>query len=618
MGLVKILLLGMALFAVCWFVLAKKTNTWVSICNKIESLDNRTIMVAMFLLLVAGEGAVAMCRKLPFVADEVYTLSGATFFAGYNWSNYMSLHKFYNYGYTMLLSPVYRIFTDPVVIYRCMLFINVILHALTVLVAYYVVNHQLKCKKTESIAIALVSTCNAIVMFFRGFVYNELPMTLIVWLIVLLMLKLINETGTRRIIWSLVLAFVTAYAYSIHSRCLILFVTVAFICLIYLLVYRKWLVQPVAFLVVFVTSIQLQKRLLSYVQTNLYQVDLGQKMVNTTEQVVTSTSRYEVLTTFSGIKKVICNFFSVAGGATIETAGILTIATVVALYYSVKNYKRIVKENREYAVLFLFSTIVLWGMVACVALLGAGNGRYRFLLYTRYACPFIGPFLLCGLWAIKEQDNLSLKGIAIGSGVITGIVGIVYVFYSLPILKGKSMTSNASLYFFRMFSLYPKQQKFSKNVFGVALALLVGYTCFLLFMQYKKCFITMCITTLIFAGGLYIQLERNQCIPASDRRYEASNATYELLQNDWNQENSNIYCAGTENYRKAVLVTAYDKAIEYDMEQLTIQDNTVILTNKESELADYQAPYVIQLDNNEWVGIWDEATYNACKEYGMQ
>ena len=305
-------------------------------------------------------------------------------------------------------------------------------------------NRQLKCNKTESALIALVSTCNAIVMFFRGFVYNELPMTLIVWLIVLLMLKLINETGSRRVIWSVVLAFITAYAYSIHSRCLVLFVTVAIVCLIYLILYKKWLVQPAAFLAVFITAIQLQKSLLSYVQTHLYQVELGKKMVNTTEQVVTSTSRYEVLTSLDGIKKIICNFFSVAGATSIETGGILTIVTVVVLYYAVKNYKQITKEKKEYVILFLFSTIILWGMAACVALLGAGNGRYRFLLYTRYVCPFIGPFLLCGLWTIQQQTNLSFKGIVIGSGVITAIVGAVYVFYSLPILKGESMTSNAS------------------------------------------------------------------------------------------------------------------------------------------------------------------------------
>lgn len=617
MELVKILLLEMAVFVVCWFLLAKKTDLGNKIHIKIESLDNRVIMLAMFIFIVAFEGRYALCRKLPFVADEVYTLSGATFFAGHDWSNYMSLHKFYNYGYTMLLSPIYRLFTDPVMIYRCMLFVNVIVHALTAVVAYYVVNRQLKCNKTESALIALVSTCNAIVMFFRGFVYNELPMTLIVWLIVLLMLKLINETGSRRVIWSVVLAFITAYAYSIHSRCLVLFVTVAIVCLIYLILYKKWLVQPAAFLAVFITAIQLQKSLLSYVQTHLYQVELGKKMVNTTEQVVTSTSRYEVLTSLDGIKKIICNFFSVAGATSIETGGILTIVTVVVLYYAVKNYKQITKEKKEYVILFLFSTIILWGMAACVALLGAGNGRYRFLLYTRYVCPFIGPFLLCGLWTIQQQTNLSFKGIVIGSGVITAIVGAVYVFYSLPILKGESMTSNASLYFFKMFTLYPKQQKFSKNVLGVALLLLLGYTCLLLVMQYKKHVVAICITVLIFSGALYTQLEKKQCIPASNRRYETADATYELLENDWGQDQGSIYCAGTENYRKAVLVMLYDKRIQYDCNQLETQDNTVVLTNRITDLENYRAPYVVQLDNSEWVGIWNEEMYNACRQYEM-
>ena len=92
MELVKILLLEMAVFVVCWFLLAKKTDLGNKIYIKIESLDNRVIMLAMFIFIVAFEGRYALCRKLPFVADEVYTLSGATFFAGHEWSNYMSLH----------------------------------------------------------------------------------------------------------------------------------------------------------------------------------------------------------------------------------------------------------------------------------------------------------------------------------------------------------------------------------------------------------------------------------------------------------------------------------------------------------------------------------------------
>ena len=52
MELVKILLLEMAVFVVCWFLLAKKTDLGNKIYIKIESLDNRVIMLAMFILLL--------------------------------------------------------------------------------------------------------------------------------------------------------------------------------------------------------------------------------------------------------------------------------------------------------------------------------------------------------------------------------------------------------------------------------------------------------------------------------------------------------------------------------------------------------------------------------------
>lgn len=613
MNLIKILFVYMIILGIVWIIFEKKRMMWTIIKDKIESIQANRIALGLFCFVLIVETPLIFLRKLPFVADEVYSLSGASFFAGYDWSSYMSLHKFYNFGYTMLLAPIYKLLTNPVSVYRMMLFANVVLHGITILIVFYIAYRKLHFHKMESIVVAIISTCNSITFFFRGFVYNELPLAFIVWMTVLLLLELIEAGGKKRILLSILLGMVTAYAYSIHSRCLIIYGTLVVFVLLYLIRYKKCIMQPVSFATAFCVCIYLEKLLLQYVQKNLYRVGLDSHMSNTAEQVVTSTSRYEVLTSLAGIKKIILNFFSLAGAMSIETGGLITIVTVAVLCFLFKGIKKTNRENTAIFVLTVFSTVSLWGMVACVALLGASNNYPRFLAYTRYMAPFIGPFLLLGLWILKNQKKLNYKYVIGLSGILTGIVGAVYVFYSYPIFKGTSMKGNASLYFFMAFSRYAKQTKFSKNVFAIAIMLLIGFTMIQLFLYCRKQFVAFCMVAIIFSAVLFWCVEKRQCEPASQRRYEVCDETYEFVHRDLKTASAKLYCIGSETYRKGVLVTLYDEAIEFDRKQIQTGEGTIILSNKLDTLQEFQPEYIIVLDDNEWAGIWGDTLYNSFK-----
>lgn len=618
MELLKLLFVTMIIFGIIWLVLEKKKGIWKGIVEKVEALSNKRIYLGLFLFILLSEGWLVFLRKLPFVADEVYTLSGSAFFAGYNWSSYMHLHKFYNFGYTMLLTPLYKIFSDPIYIYRAMLFANVVVHALTVIIAYYIANRRLDCSKLSSIAIAIVSTCSSVTLFFKGFVYNEIPLTLVAWLIVLLLLELVGAVGKRRIVLSAVLGFVTAYAYIIHSRCLVVFGTLAVLVLLYLLVYKKWIVQPVAFISIFSVCIYSGKMLVEYVKANLYLTGTDVLIGNSVEEVATGTWQYAALTSVEGIGKLICQFFSLAGAMTIETGGLLTIVSAAGLFYLFKNFKqyRVGKINPSIFILTIFSVVSFWGMVCCIALAGASNGKARFLMYTRYFAPFIGTFLFFGLWVLKKYTKQSKKWIGIWSGILTLIVGVVFVFYSCPQLLGASMKDNASLYFFIPFSRYISGTKFAKNVFAIALLLLVVFTCIQMFLYYRKQFVAFCMVAMIFSVALFWQIEKQQCEPAAERRYQACNATYSMLKDEKLVDSKEIHCLGTEVYRKAVLVAAYDKNIGYDSNEIQITKDTILLSNQVEDLQKYNAAYIFRLDKNEWVGFWDdEITDDFEKKY---
>lgn len=608
MELVKLLFVCMLIFGIVWLFFNKKPEVWRNVTGWIEARKEGTIYSCVFLLVLLSQIWLPFLRHLSISGDEAYTISGAAYFAGYNWSAYMHMKKFYNFGYSMLLAPLYKIFDDSVTIYRMMLLCNVFVHAVTALMIYHVLRAKLKCSKCFSIAVSLVSACNALVLFFRGFVYNELPLAFVVWLILLLLLELVESKGRKRILLSAVLGGVAAYAYIIHSRCIIIYAALCLLVLLYLAVYKKWLVQPVSFAIIFVPMVHLEKMLVDYIQQHLYLQDSGTVMRNSVEHVATGTWRYMALFSLDGIKRLICNFFSLAGTTSIKTGGVLTIVTVVVLYYMIKNISgyRKGEVDKSIFIVSLFSTISLWGMVVAIALTGASNGRIRFLAYTRYFVPFLGPFLMCGLVLLKKYTQFSFKWIVIWSVLLTLIVCGVYLFYTYPILDGESSNEITSFFFFRVFGRDTAKKVIKRSVFIISLSLLVAFTAGLLFLYKRKQMMAFCVAAMIFSICLFGKVEEIKCIPASEKRTTLVDAGAWVVENKEAYGIENVYCVGVDQYKKTLLMVCYDDDVIYDVKNIQPGPGDVAVGNSEQLILQYNPKYIYQLDKNEWIGLWDD------------
>lgn len=604
MKLIEFLFLGMIFLTIAWLYVGKERGKWKLFCENIEKVSEKKIAWLIFLLALLPQVIVIFMKKIPMSADEVYTISNAAFFAGYDVSSYMSQKMFYNFGYTIFMTPLYKIFHDPVVIYRLMLAINGIIHAWMTVIAYYILHRKLQTSKIVSCAIVLVSNCNAIGLFFDGFIYSELPLSMVVWLCLLLLLELVDATGKKRMILSGLAGLVLAYSYILHSRCLILFVTMGLVVFLYLIIYKKWIVQPISFAVVFAVCMLAEQKLLQYVQTNLYLQKAGAQMKNSVSYVAGNTGR-NAITGWESIKRVILHFMSLAGAMTIQTAGILTIVTVIILYYVVRHFKKLRKgeENPSLFLMTAFSLISLWGMVACISLLG--SNKWFFLVYVRYFAPFLGPFLMSGLYLMRTDKELKFKWVFIWTGVLTFLVGLVYVFYTYPQLKGNNITKRTTSYMFLAFTRYEQHRKFSRNVIGIALILLIIFTCLILFLYKRRQMITICAIVLLFSICLYQRVQEKQCIPSSQKRYSMADATYELLESGL-LEGKQLYCFGSGVYEKAVFNMNYDDNIEFRRSEFKSDKDAVLFSNSLEKLKQYKAAYIYQLDNNEWIGVWNE------------
>lgn len=608
MFMITYLFVGMSAFLLVWLMIKRKPMIWKNITAYVNNCKERTIYLVLFFGTIVSQFPIAFTRYYPVSADELYTISNAMFFAGYDVSPFMHLKKFYNFGYSMLMTPLYQLLDNPITIFRVMLICNAVVHAVIMMITYYIIRKKLKCTKCVSITFTLVCSANALMLCFREFMYNEIPLALIDWLTVLLLIILAECKTKKRVVFSLLLGILMAYAYIIHSRCLILYLALTLVVVLYLCIYRKLLVEPVSFVIGFAPCYWVGQKLLAYVKEHLYLKGAGEVLTNSVEKVASGTDKFGILTSLDGIKKVIAQLFSLSGSMTLETAGFLTVATVVVLYYLIKNFKKICKgeENKTLFILNMFATLSLWGMVAAIAVVGAGNGKVRFLYYSRYFVPFIGPFLLAALYIMKYNRQLNMKRVAFWSGAITIGVCFVYVFYSYPILKGTSLREITSTYFFRPFALYQEQGKFSKNVIVIVLAALIVLTCVVLYLYNKHQVTAVCMMVMLFSVVLVYGVEKIQLNDSSKRRYEATDELYEICTQTDLLEEKRIMCTGIDNFGKSLFFALYDQDIVYDKNEFEFNDDTVVVGKNVKKVMQHNPEYIFKLDNNEWIGFWDD------------
>lgn len=84
-------------------------------------------------------------------------------------------------------------------------------------------------------------------------------------------------------------------------------------------------------------------------------------------------------------------------------------------------------------------------------------------------------------------------------------------------------------------------------------------------------------------------------------------STYELLEKGL-LEGKQLYCFGSGVYEKAVFNMNYDKNIEFRRSKFKSDEDAVLFSDNPEKLKQYNAPYIYQMDNNEWIGVWSENT----------
>lgn len=228
-----------------------KSAEWIKV--KAEGLGAGPSMLLLFLVCFLPRAISSLFMDYTmYIADETSTISGVTLLSDMDWSNVISLVGYYGVGFTVLFTPLYSLFDDPFIIYHIMLLVMCLLQSLPVLIAYRIIRYHLKEANNLVCLIAAVSA-NYMVTRRPNNVTNEHPLILLSWLIVWLLFILLDtlDNYKKKVFFSALLALAMGYAMTIHERGLLYVVALFIMVIFFLWVYRRLLISPITFGIIY-------------------------------------------------------------------------------------------------------------------------------------------------------------------------------------------------------------------------------------------------------------------------------------------------------------------------------------------------------------------------------
>lgn len=342
--------------------------------------------------------------------DELFSMGPAAKLVGYDWSGVMQNYRYYGYGYTALLIPFFKLFHDPVVLYRMIVLLMILAQSVIAPIAYHLMKTYLKVENEKILFLSSVC-CSYLVAVRAVYTYPEFIYVLLMWLLAWILLKLnqVADNKRKKIVYTLSLVLILFYASTVHSRATAVWIAVAAGIVYYGWVYRKQLVSiPVCLVMGAVAFIVSQKGIEKVVA---YIVNASSENVSNTGVYFGAGYLLEDVKSWTAWANIIIGQLN---EAVVVTGGLAVFAVVMILLLLWKGLKRKKGETAEvqlispYLVLgsiFIMAVVITiggqsisWLGGVTSAMQGTGDpDQFRAFTYFRYYGAYVGPLLMIGI-----------------------------------------------------------------------------------------------------------------------------------------------------------------------------------------------------------------------------
>ncbi|MBA4686427.1 MAG: hypothetical protein H2184_04675 [Candidatus Galacturonibacter soehngenii] len=480
-------------------------------------------------LLIAILPRVLLCLFVDtfvyYPSDEVATIAGGAFLAGYNWNQVVSTAGYYGQGFYSLFAPLYIITDNPFIIFKITIIVCSIIQGSTAYIAFICLSKYLKLNNPA--VICSIAVASSYLLDTRSTnLLNETPLMLMCWIFLLLLFKL-NEAAPKsktKHVYTILLIAALGYSITLHTRAILLGIALLITIIIYYHTYRKWLVSPSIFLGFGAICLVVSSIGIAVLQSRLWGSADGE-IRNTSIDI-----NFDMITAllkpynWQGVANIVLGLLNTAIILSFGTMVIfLTIFTkiiwdsILRKPYITKNSHSSISYYLTGAVFFLSCTIIMilglavkWLPGAAQGIqdgLGSNNYGFRAFVYYRYFAVFLSPLLMLLLSYIHQNEiRLHFKAATI-TLVLTQaywmvcIVPYLCTFNDFEVKKFFSFSLflidkvNIWVFFFAslvlfiswfiLWYLYTHQKKLLATTTLAAL-LLINYCIFVIYNDYEK------------------------------------------------------------------------------------------------------------------------------------
>jgi|GEM_PF-2894446 len=427
---------------------------------------SRNDQILIFLFCVLTNLALNfMVRTITSLPTELTSLAISAKLVGYNWSDVVSSTGYYGTGFYVLFTPLLALIKNPYILHQAYMAAIACVNAIPPILCYrlmtrnFHIDSRLFCILV-SISMAFYSVVHPNV------VINEHALNLISWLVFYVLVQsAFTASKKSKIVYSILAALLLGYSVTIHTRALLFIAAVIAAIGLYLLVHRKWLVNPLAFTAVLAAAYlfadKYVKSVTSLIWGSVNTSELANTGTSTMKAVLTNLS---LLTTRNGIVGFLNIILGQTYAATIYSAGTFLFIIMAGGYLLFLSAGKLFRkrefiigeqDNRPVYSVILFVCLLCVGVTivahGVISLHGTSQTVQswkgaRAYFYLRYFYHYLQPAFMVSMCLLFEKLNVFKKRWYIVTAFFAALSAYIFVFIVPTTILGPTLELDRNHY----------------------------------------------------------------------------------------------------------------------------------------------------------------------------
>lgn len=388
------------------------------------------LWIAFFVALLPRLLFLLNTYTLSISGDEIFAMWPAAKMVGYDWSGVMEDYRYYGYGYSVLLVPFFALIKNPVILYRSLVLLMILAQSLSAPICCHLMKKYFELDNKLVLCLGGIA-CSYLVAVRAVYTYPEFIYTFMIWLIVWAMLKLTKCSEKQKLPVTIMLIVLAAYALTVHSRGVAIWLALCVVIVFYAWVYRECIINWKTMLICVVfgsVSYVVAKGGIQYVLNYIgggAVTDVSNTSVNVSVSIFATIKDSASWTTWLNI------IMGQLNEALINTGGIaaaIVLVLLMLLWNAFLRKKEIVgncdggqtaKRHFDYKPYIIVSTFCLCAIVITIggqsftwlkgalrSTQGGDPDSFRAFTYFRYYGAYVGPLLMCGIAYFAKKKEL--------------------------------------------------------------------------------------------------------------------------------------------------------------------------------------------------------------------